>query len=95
MFGSAAASIIIPGTDKRRACRERAMRCLYDLEAIGHGVHGGRRREKPTFSENYARNRRENEHGRGKKRVSLGPRYTTGENQHAQSVSCVVCTILR
>ena len=32
MFGSAAASIIIPGTDKRRACRERAMRCLYDLE---------------------------------------------------------------
>ena len=27
MFGSAAASIIIPGTDKRRACRERTMRC--------------------------------------------------------------------
>ena len=94
MFGSAAASIIIPGTDKRRACRERAMRCLYDLEDRTRSVRR-RRREKPTFSENYARNRRENEHGRGKKRVSLGPRYTTGENQHAQSVSCVVCTILR
>ena len=92
MFGSAAASIIIPGTDKRRACRERAMRCLYDLEdrTRGYGDADGKNPLSPKIMPEIGAKT-----STGGARSEFRSDRDTRQAKTSTLSQCVVCTILR